>query len=643
MNPKLIVTAGLLRGSAFELQHEVTIGRETFNEICINDPLVSREHCLIRSTDEGLRIEDRNSYNGTLVNGLPIETQVLKHLDRISIGNTQFVFLASGEAPDIEGQIQFDDFDPTRNSTTIKLRPAEALYLDPERTSNAQFARNLATLLKLSRVINSNRDLRPLQRSVIECLFKVVPADYGAILLASNGAEEEIASAFGLNRDDADSRTLRLSKTIVDQVMKTGIAVCCNEIPQAGDLNLVESLAASKTNALLCVPLIVFEKTIGALYLSTDSLNARFDDEHLELTTALASIASIAIDNARHLERVENQKCLLQGELQSKHNMIGKSQKMRQVFEIISRVAATEATTLISGESGTGKELAARAIHQNSTRSQGPFIAINCAAITETLLESELFGHEKGAFTGASAQKKGKIELADGGTVFLDEIGELAPSLQAKLLRVLQERELERIGGTRPIKVDIRILAATNRDLAAAARSGLFREDLFYRLNVVSLRMPALRERREDIPLLAQQFIAKHSSKSPRQVRGITAETEACLLAYDWPGNVRELENTIERAIVLGLAEMIMPEDLPEEIQGTRASLIGAGAKYHEAVAQLKRKLILDIFAQVRGVHNDAARLLGIHPNNLYRMIRNLGLTEELKVWTTASDAKAKP
>src|SRR5215203_5864335 len=246
--------------------------------------------------------------------------------------------------------------------------------------------------------------------------------------------------------------------------------------------------------------------------------------------------------------------------------MVGESAAMQRVYHFISKVAPTDATVLINGESGTGKELAARALHRNSKRAQKPFMAVNCAALNEALLESELFGHEKGSFTGAFAQKKGRLEIADRGTVFLDEIGELTPQLQVKLLRVLQEREFERVGGTVTIKVDLRVIAATNKNLEEAIETGQFRQDLYYRLNVVSLEMPALRERRDDIMLLANYFADKYGARCNRKLRGVSPEARNCLTAYDWPGNVRELENTIERAIVLGTTDLVLAEDLPEAL-----------------------------------------------------------------------------
>jgi transcriptional regulator with PAS, ATPase and Fis domain len=257
-------------------------------------------------------------------------------------------------------------------------------------------------------------------------------------------------------------------------------------------------------------------------------------------------------------------------------------------------------------------------------------VAINCAALVDTLLESELFGHEKGAFTGAVAQKRGKLEVAAGGTVFLDEMGELAPALQAKLLRFLQEHEFERVGGTRPIKVDIRLIAATNKDLGEAIQSGAFRQDLYYRLNVVSLTMPALRERREDIPLLANYFAMIFSEKSKRKVIGISEEARARLLAYDWPGNIRELANAIERAVVLGSSDLVLPEDLPEAVLEMQPRTGIPASSYYEAIIEVKRQLILRALEQANGSYIDAAKALGMHVNYLHRLIKNLDLKQTI-------------
>jgi two-component system response regulator HydG len=314
---------------------------------------------------------------------------------------------------------------------------------------------------------------------------------------------------------------------------------------------------------------------------------------------------------------------------------VGDSMEVRRLLALVERVAPRDTTVLITGESGTGKELIARALHQKSPRCDRPFIAVNCAALSESLFESELFGHEKGAFTGAISLKKGRFELAQGGTIFLDEVGELAPGLQAKLLRVLQQREFERVGGTQPHPLDIRVVAATNRDLNADVSEGKFREDLYHRLNVVTLESPPLRDRKDDIPQLAMFFLNRSAERCKRQVRGISPEAQEMLKQYAWPGNVRELENAMERAVVLGLSEWVLPEDLPETL--LEAAPRDAETKYHRSVGQAKREAIVDAYVQGKGDYKLAAGLLGLHPNYLLRLVRNLGLREEINRAIAAS------
>ena len=304
---------------------------------------------------------------------------------------------------------------------------------------------------------------------------------------------------------------------------------------------------------------------------------------------------------------------------------------MRQVYQFIEKVAPSDSTVLIHGESGTGKELAARAVHKNSPRKDQPFMALNCAALTETLLESELFGHEKGAFTSAICQKKGLLEVAEGGSVFLDEVGELSLTLQAKLLRVLQEREFVRVGGTRPIKLNVRFLAATNKDLQKAVTDGSFRADLFHRLNVISFTLPPLRDHGDDIPLLAEYFAARYAKRCNREIKGISTEARACLTQYDWPGNIRELENAMERAVVIGSSSFILPEDLPETLLERSPASNAGSAGYHDAVRNLKKQLILSAFEQAGGSITEAAKSLGLNANYLHRLIRNLDLRLALK------------
>jgi transcriptional regulator with GAF, ATPase, and Fis domain len=386
----------------------------------------------------------------------------------------------------------------------------------------------------------------------------------------------------------------------------------------------------TRTPATLCVPIARPDRVVGAIYLTSSRAGA-FDDEHLQLAGAIAAVAATAIDNARRVARLERETERLQSALVVEHTLVGRSQPMERIYERVGKVARADTTVLITGETGTGKELIAHAIHVNSARAKRPFVAINCAALTETLLESELFGHERGAFTGAVALKKGKLEIANGGTVFLDEIAELAPALQSKLLRVLQEHEFERVGGTHTIPIDVRIIAATNRVLPEEVAARRFRDDLYHRLNVVPIHTPPLRERREDIPLLAHHFMRRYAPKANRPLLGISDAALRCLTAYDWPGNVRELQNAIERAVVLGSCDEIVPEDLPESLLEAPAAAPDTGAGLHDAVREAKTRAIREAFHKARRSYTETARLLGIHPNYLHRLIRNLGLKPVLE------------
>ncbi|WP_408890074.1 sigma-54 dependent transcriptional regulator [Myxococcus faecalis] len=308
------------------------------------------------------------------------------------------------------------------------------------------------------------------------------------------------------------------------------------------------------------------------------------------------------------------------------HDIIGESPQLQGIYDVIRRAASTRATVLILGESGTGKELIAQALHQESPRRDKPFIRVHCAALSENLLESELFGHEKGAFTGAIARKEGRFELADGGTLFLDEIGEISPTVQVKLLRVLQQRELERVGGTQTLKVDVRIVAATHRDLAAEVKAGRFREDLYYRLNVVSVTLPALRERKSDIPALVNHFLEKYGDSYGKQVRGLAPGTLQALLAHDWPGNIRELENAIERAVVLTQGQELTTDDLPPVLRGPRPSGTSQGSLIPGAtLAAIEREAILRTLEMVQGSTSRAAEVLGISVRKIQYRLKEYG------------------
>jgi Nif-specific regulatory protein len=616
MPPRLAAISGKLKGAIFALNEEsLVIGRETAANLCIADASVSRRHSKIEKKESGFVLSDLESLNGTFVNDVPVKTRLLEHGDRVRIGDSQFLFLMhEGDATSKSSDVRIEEAHVVSGST-VQIRFDDAIY---------QMTRDLAALMKISTSINSIRGLDNLLERLLELLFEVVPAQRGAILLTDQSSFET-SLVFGLDRMLGKDASVTVSRTIVQQVLRDGVALLANDAASETTLGS-DSLIAARTRSVMCVPLILFDRKLGVIYLDSTLVRDQFNRDHLQLVTAIAGIAAVAIENARQFEWLETENERLLADVNIEHNMVGESAVMQRVYHFISKVAPTEATVLIGGESGAGKELAARAIHRNSKRAQKPFMAVNCAALNESLLESELFGHEKGSFTGAFAQKKGRLEVADGGTVFLDEVGELTPALQVKLLRVLQEREFERVGGMVTISVDLRVIAATNKNLEEAIEVGQFRQDLYYRLNVVSLEMPALRDRRDDIMLLANYFADKYGARCNRKLTGFSTQARNCLIAYDWPGNVRELENTIERAIVLGTTEWILPEDLPEAVLETKVT-DGPPTTYHAAVVQNKKQLILNALEAAKKDQIEAARLLGVHPNYLQRLIRNLNLS----------------
>ncbi len=573
MEPELLVMSGARLSERFPLSgSEVKIGRAPGSTVQLDESGVAWDHCVIRQSEGRFHVQDQRTGSGTFVNGMRISEHWLEPGDQISIGGTVLLYREQSAAP--------ADTTPQH----MLLRACSLLFL----------FRALAS--------SENEALRStLGDHVLRLIGDLVPCHGGAVLLGRDAAEV---------RGTAETPELG---ALAERAFRRG------------------AVADAATGAV-AVPLYVRGAVAGLMVAQFPSEEAARLQDHCDTLAAVATLGAMALETVREVESLNLEKTLLLERLgSSEDGIIGDSPVLRKLLQLVARVAASETSVLILGESGTGKEMVARAIHRQSQRASAPFVAINCAAITETLLESELFGHEKGAFTGAVAQKKGKLELAEGGTVFLDEIGELAAPLQAKLLRVLQQREFERVGGTRTWKLNVRVIAATNRDLLAEVRRGAFREDLYHRLNVVALHVPPLRDRSEDIPALASSFLERASARCRRRVTRISPEALAHLKAYPWPGNVRELENAIERAVVLGESEEVLPEDLPETVLDAPAAAPPNPGALQTSVTDTKRQLILRAWEESRGDYKLAAMKLNIHPNSLLRLVRTLGLREALK------------
>ena len=615
MNPRLVVVSGPQEGRVFALEDEVfTVGRQDGNDLQIFDAAVSRRHCEIRRAGEGFELHDLESFHGSFVNTVPVRRHALAHSDFLQVGPTGLVFLRDTSSGSISGR----EGGTLVARSTVQKRPEEIAEFLRRSKRSAAAKSDLAVLLKLSTAVQELHSAEPLARRVLELLFEALPAQQGGVLLMSPQTDRpELVAARG-------EGTLDVSQTVLERVCTERVALLWDDISYDESLGRAESLHRVAVRSLLCAPLATAEHLHGVLYLQS-TVEGAFTEAHLEQTAAAAVIAALAFQTARSMEelRQENRRLRSAG---LEHGLVGESAAMERLLEFLGRVAPVDSTVLLRGESGTGKELAARALHRGSPRADGPFVAINCATLSDTLLESELFGHERGAFTGAVGRKIGKLEAADGGTIFLDEVGEIPAPIQARLLRALQERRFERLGGTTSIEVDVRIVAATNRDLEAAIREGTFREDLFYRLNVIAFTLPPLRDRRDDLPLLAQHFTRLHGERLKRPGVGIDPRALRVLRAYDWPGNVRQLSNAIERALVLGDGERIRPEDLPDELLESGAAEAPV-SDFQGEITATKKRLLLSALEDAGGNAAAAARALGLHPNSFRRLMRQLRLT----------------
>jgi Nif-specific regulatory protein len=483
--------------------------------------------------------------------------------------------------------------------------------------------KELSLLFEVSQILDGSLDLR----EVAGPILRVVSSHTGMLrgmltLLNRETGEISIEAAHGLSRSQRERGKYRLGEGVTGKVVESGKPVIVPHIsdePQFLDRTRSRKGPDKKDISFICVPIKLGTEVIGALSIDrlfSDEVSLREDVRLLSiLTSMIAQAVRLRQEAAEERQRLMEENLRLQEKLQDRFrpsNIIGNSKAMQGVYDLIAQVSKSDTTVLIRGESGVGKELVAHAIHFNSLRASKPFVKVNCAALPETVIESELFGHEKGAFTGAIAQRKGRFELAAGGTIFLDEIGDLSPATQIKLLRVLQEREFERVGGASTIKVDVRVITATNRNLEELVSEGTFRQDLYYRLDVFPIHVPPLRERKTDILLLADHFIMKYGKAGHKDIKRVSTPAIDMLMSYHWPGNVRELENCIERAVLLTGDEVIHGHHLPPTLQTAEASGTTHAGTLQEAVDSLERDLILDALKSARGNKAKAARALGI-------------------------------
>ncbi len=481
--------------------------------------------------------------------------------------------------------------------------------------------RKLTTLLELGRILADQQNLKSSLTRVLETLGRHHGMVRSFVLLLDPESEKMRAEAsYGLN-GDAYRVTYRIGEGVVGRVVQSGKPVV---VPQTSSEPLLLNrligqarINSRKEASFICVPIIVNGKPLGAIGADLIYKEERDYDRTTKFLGVIASMMAQAlkVENfiAADKQRLLDENIHLKQELRERYDfshIVGNSNPMRQVYEQVTQVARTNTTVLLRGESGTGKEMIAHAIHYNSLRAGKPFVKVSCAALPETLLESELFGYEKGAFTGAQARKKGRFELADGGTLFLDEIGDLNPSTQVKLLRVLQEREFERLGGLETIKVNVRLIVATHKDLEKAITKGEFREDLYYRLNVFAIFMPPLRERKPDILLLAEHFVEKFEREHHKSIKRISTPAIDMLTSYHWPGNVRELENVIERAVVVCESNVIHGHHLPPTLQTAEGSDTVTRLSLMSAMETYERDLIQDALKTTRGNRAKAAKLL---------------------------------
>ncbi|MBW1861929.1 MAG: sigma 54-interacting transcriptional regulator [Deltaproteobacteria bacterium] len=491
----------------------------------------------------------------------------------------------------------------------------------------------IACLREITIWVNSVLDLDKLLELIIDTVTRMMEAKASSLLLLDQKTKKlYFKVATGEKSEEVRQYEINVGEGIAGYVAEKGEPLLIPEVRNDSRWDRrISEYTGFQTNSIACVPMKVDGKVIGVVEIIDKEDGSPIQNEDMKILKVFAELASLAISNARKIDVVRRENRDLKEVLENRYQIIGESRSLQKVISDAIKVANSKASTLILGESGTGKELLARLIHKAGPRKSKPMIVLNCAALPETLLEAELFGYEKGAFTGAIKQNIGKFELADGGTLFLDEIGEMSPGMQAKLLRVLQEGLFYRVGGITPISVDVRIISATNRNVQQEVTEGRLREDLYFRLNVVQIDMPSLRERKEDIPILANYFLNTFKQESGFPELKISKKASEKMIEYDWPGNVRELRNAIERAVVMGDGQEILPEDLP--IFGPRIAHPGMeiGLSLKNALEKFKKEFIALNLKHTGGNRSKAAKKMGIQRTYLSRLLSQHGLSNKIK------------
>lgn len=610
-----------------------TLGRANTNRIVLKDELASRDHAEVYFAEDRWRLRDLKSLNGTRINNEALDSEwELSPLDEFQIGKTRYIFVNEiAELPQVA-------MPSIQDTVSIKKRLSNSRFLTPnpdelpedtkEGPNRLSLGRDLMQLYRLSLAMGSASNYHELAEVVLDGLLAAVHAEVGAILTIKEGREMEITSV----RPDGPAKRVYspVSEFVTHEVMSGREAILAEDVARNRYLSQRDSITQLGATSLICAPVIHQDKVLALIHLYCTDPHKSFSNDNLEFTIAVAKHLALVMGQMLRQDSLYAENRSLREQLHVESELVGSSPAIKNILEQVGRVAPTNATVLIRGESGSGKELVARAIHFSSPRKEGPFICLNCAAITETLLESELFGHERGAFTGATEKKIGKFEASDHGTIFLDEIGEMAYNTQAKLLRVLEGHPFERVGGSMPIRVDVRVVAATNQPLEQNIKEGKFRRDLFYRLQVVDILVPPMRERRTDVPILAEHFLKRFARETGRKIRGFTPAALAKMEQYDWPGNVRELRNVVERAVALGRGPHLDVTD----ILLTSLEMPGATRPNGEAfeslsLEELEKRHILRTLEHTDWNKSQAATILQIERSTLDRKIKSYQLKKE--------------